>query len=129
MDLSRLDDGVKILPEPVDLKQISLDALAGLAPLARERGIRINTDLKDGCVIMGSPDDMGRVVSNLVENAIKYNVPDGSVTVRLSQDAEHVTLTVEDTGIGIPKEDRLNIFTRFYRVDKARSRAWIEHRA
>ena len=123
LDLSRLDDGVKVLPEPVDLKQISLDALAGLVPLARERGIRITTDLKDGCVIMGSPDDMGRVVSNLVENAIKYNVPDGSVTVRLSQDAEHVTLTVEDTGIGIPKEDRLNIFTRFYRVDKARSRA------
>ena len=123
LDLSRLDDGVQVLPEPVDLKQISLDALAGLAPLARERGIRIFTDLDDGCVILANGDDMGHVVSNLVENAIKYNVPDGSVTVKLSQDSEQVTLIVEDTGIGIPKEDRLNIFTRFYRVDKARSRA------
>ena len=59
LDLSRLDDGVQVLPEPVDLKQISLDALAGLAPLARERGIRIFTDLDDGCVILANGDDMG----------------------------------------------------------------------
>ena len=71
---------------------------------------------------MGNADDMARVVSNLVENAIKYNVPSGRVTVRLEQNAKEVLLTVEDTGIGIPDEDQYNIFTRFYRVDKARSR-------
>ena len=71
---------------------------------------------------MASREDMERIVFNLVENAVKYNVPNGSVTVRLSQDESAVHLSVEDTGIGIPEEDRLNIFTRFYRVDKARSR-------
>ena len=122
LDLSRLDDGVTVTPEPVDLKQVSLDAIAGLRPLAKERNVRLKAELADGCVIMANADDMGHAVSNLVENAIKYNVPDGSVTVRLRQDTESVVLTVEDTGIGIPPEDRHNIFTRFYRVDKARSR-------
>ncbi len=123
LDLSRLDDGVQVLPEPVDLKQVSLDALSVLAPLAKEHHIRLHAELDDGCVVMANADDMLRVVSNLVENAIKYNVPDGSVTVTLEQDEETVKLSVADTGIGIPKEDLLNIFTRFYRVDKARSRA------
>lgn len=123
LDLSRLDDGVRIIPEPVDLKQITLDALPGLQVLARDRGIVLNTELDDGCVIMANADDMSRVVFNLAENAIKYNVPDGRVDIRLTQDEETVRLTVSDSGIGIPEEDRLNIFTRFYRVDKARSRA------
>lgn len=123
LDLSRLDDGVQVLPEPVDLKQISLDALSALAPLAKEHKIRLHAELEDGCVVMANADDMLRVVSNLVENAIKYNVPEGSVAVTLEQDEETVKLAVADTGIGIPKEDMLNIFTRFYRVDKARSRA------
>ncbi|MBQ9662405.1 MAG: HAMP domain-containing histidine kinase [Oscillospiraceae bacterium] len=123
LDLSRLDDGVKVVPEPVDLKQVTLDALSALTPLARDRNVRLDSALDDGCVIMGSADDMAHVIFNLAENAIKYNVPDGTVMIRLSQDADTVTLTVEDTGIGIPEEDRLNIFTRFYRVDKARSRA------
>ena len=123
LDLSRLDDGIRIIPEPVDLKQITLDALSGLQVLASDRGITVNTDLDDGCVIMANADDMSRVVFNLAENAIKYNVPGGSVSISLKQDEEAVRLAVADTGIGIPEEDRLNIFTRFYRVDKARSRA------
>ena len=123
LDLSRLDDSVHVVPEPVDLKQITLDALSALSPLARDRHVQLSSELDDGCVIMGSPDDMAHVIFNLAENAIKYNVPDGSVTIRLHQDSDTVNLSVEDTGIGIPEEDQLNIFTRFYRVDKARSRA------
>ena len=123
LDLSRLDDGVRIVPEPVDLRQITLDALSALSPLAGKRDVWLSSDLEEGCVIMGSTEDMEHVVFNLLENAIKYNVPGGSVTVRLLQDSDSVELRVEDTGIGIPEEDRLNIFTRFYRVDKARSRS------
>ena len=122
LDLSRLDDGVRIIPEPVDLKQITLDVLPGLRALAADRGVTVNADLDDGCVIMANADDISRVVFNLAENAIKYNVTGGSVDILLSQDEKSVRLTVSDTGIGIPEEDRLNIFTRFYRVDKARSR-------
>ena len=120
--LSRMDDDIKVVPEPVDLKQVTLDTLSALAPLARDRRVSLGSQLDDGCVVMASREDMERIIFNLAENAIKYNVPNGSVTVRLSEDDSSVHLSVEDTGIGIPEEDRLNIFTRFYRVDKARSR-------
>lgn len=122
LDLSRLDDDVQIVPEPVDVKQITVDALVMLRPLAEERKVRIRCELDDGCVVMATGDDMFHIVFNLMENAVKYNVDGGSVNVSLKGDESTVRLTVADTGIGIPEEDRLNIFSRFYRVDKARSR-------
>ncbi len=123
LDLSRLDDGIEIVPEPVDLKQITLDALPLLSPLANERNISIRTDLADGSVIMAVADDISHVIFNLVENAIKYNTDNGSVLIKLQHTDDEVILSVSDTGIGIPEEERYNIFTRFYRIDKARSRA------
>ena len=122
LSLARLDDDVQMVPEPVDVKQVALDAMVLLRPLAAERKVRMKTELPYGCVVMATVDDMFQIIFNLVENAIKYNVEGGSVFCRLESDDEHVRLTVEDTGIGIPPEDRLNIFARFYRVDKARSR-------
>ena len=110
------------MPEPVDVKQITVDALVMLRPLAEERKVRIRCELDDGCVVMATGDDMFHIVFNLMENAVKYNVDGGSVNVSLKGDESTVRLTVADTGIGIPEEDRLNIFSRFYRVDKARSR-------
>ena len=61
-------------------------------------------------------------MQNLAENAVKYNVDGGSVTVSVLKREDDVLLTVRDTGIGIPAEDLPHIFERFYRVDKARSR-------
>ena len=122
LDLSRLDDDIQVAPEPVDLRQTAIDALVMLRPLAGEKRVAIHSRLDDGCVIMANNDDAFHILFNLLENAVKYNVPDGSVTLTLEHDEESVTLTVADTGIGIPEEDRLNIFSRFYRVDKARSR-------
>lgn len=122
LDLSRLDDDIQVMPEPVDVKQVAVDALVLLKPLAKERQIRLRCELEEGCVVMATVDDMFHIIFNLIENAIKYNVDGGSVFVRLEKSEENIQLTVEDTGIGIPEEDRYNIFTRFYRVDKARSR-------
>ena len=113
---------MQVLPEPVDVKQVSLDALVMLRPLAEEKQVKIRSELAEGCVVMANTDDMFHIIFNLTENAVKYNVPGGSVRLILKGDEEHIYLTVEDTGIGIPEEDRLNIFSRFYRVDKARSR-------
>ena len=62
------------------------------------------------------------VVYNLTDNAIKYNHPGGTVTIRLSARGEQAILQVADTGIGIPEESRERIFERFYRVDKSRSK-------
>ena len=122
LDLSRLDDDIQVMPEPVDMKQVAVDAMVLLRPLADERQVRIRCDLQDGCVVMATVDDMFHIIFNLIENAIKYNVTGGSVFLSLRGDEDEIKFTVEDTGIGIPEEDRYNIFTRFYRVDKARSR-------
>ena len=122
LDLSRLDDDVQIMPEPVDVKQVAVDALVLLRPLAEEKNVHLKCELADGCVIMATVDDLFHIIFNLLENAVKYNVPDGQVQLTLSEDEYAVHIAVADTGIGIPDEDRLNIFSRFYRVDKARSR-------
>ena len=122
LDLSRLDDDISVIPEPVDVKQVAVDAIVLLRPLADERHVRIRCELEDGCVVMATVDDMFHIIFNLTENAIKYNVPDGSVTLKLKATDDAVILRVEDTGIGIPETETYNIFTRFYRIDKARSR-------
>ena len=122
LDLSRLDDDISVIPEPVDVKQVAVDAIVLLRPLADERRVRIRCELADGCVVMATVDDMFHIIFNLTENAIKYNVPDGSVTLKLKATDDAVILRVEDTGIGIPETETYNIFTRFYRIDKARSR-------
>ena len=120
--LSLMDDDIHLVPVPVDVKQAALDALVPLQPLAREKQVSLQSQLDEGCVIMASVDDLFHIIFNLTENAIKYNVPGGSVLLRVSGDERQVALSVEDTGIGIPEADLPHIFDRFYRVDKARSR-------
>ena len=73
--------------------------------------------------VAGDAGRLGQVVTNLLSNAMQYNRPGGTVPVRLAATAGAAVLTVADTGCGIPEEDRPHLFERFYRVDKARSRA------
>lgn len=122
LELSRMDDGMSIVPEPVDVKQVTLDAAEILRPLANEKRVRIACELDEGCVVMATTDDIYNIIFNLMENAVKYNVDNGTVGVTVTKDGDNVKITVEDTGIGIPESDRSSIFMRFYRVDKARSR-------
>ena len=122
LSLSRMDDDIQIVPEPVDMKKSVLDAVALLRPVAAERQVTLSTELDDGCVVLATKDNMHHIVFNLLENAVKYNFPEGSVTAKLHIVDDSVQLTVEDTGVGIPEDERYNIFGRFYRIDKARSR-------
>ena len=122
LTLSRLDDNAERELVSVDMKQVVLDTLTPLRPLAQEKQVSLETALEEGCRIRATEDDLFHIVFNLVENAVKYNVPGGAVRIALKGDEKQVILAVSDTGIGIPEEDRANIFSRFYRVDKARSR-------
>ena len=122
LTLSRLDDGVSEPAGPVDLGKVVLATQTPLIPLTREKDVRLSLNLEEDCRVLATEDDLFHIVFNLEENAIKYNVPGGSVAISLHQDDKQVTLQVSDTGIGIPEADRENIFNRFYRVDKARSR-------
>ena len=122
LSLSRMDDDIKIVPEPVDVKKSVLDAMALLRPVAAEKQVALHSDLDDGCIVLATKDNMHHIVFNLLENAVKYNFPEGSVTASLHTADGSVQLTVADTGVGIPEDERYNIFGRFYRIDKARSR-------
>ena len=94
-----------------------------LRPNALEARISINLDLKQDCPILILEDDLYQIVFNLIENGIKYNISGGTLTVSLSRDEDNAILKVIDTGMGIPEEALPHVFERFYRVDKARSRA------
>ena len=122
LSLSRMDDDIKIVPEPVDVKKSVLDAMALLRPVAAEKQVALHSDLDDGCIVLATKDNMHHIVFNLLENAVKYNFPEGSVTASLHAADGSVQLTVADTGVGIPEDERYNIFGRFYRIDQARSR-------
>ena len=122
LSLSRMDDDIQIVPEPVDVKKVTLDAINLLRPVAAEKQVTLNAELDDGCLVLATKDNMHHIVFNLLENAVKYNFPEGSVTAKLHKEDDTVQLTVEDTGVGIPEDERYNIFGRFYRIDKARSR-------
>ena len=123
LTLNRLDEGGPLRREPVDLNGQIARTLRLLAPLAEEAEVTVTADPGPDCTVLSTPGDMDQIVRNLMENAVKYNVPGGAVTVRTRREGERVVLTVSDTGVGIPEEDRARIFDRFYRVDKARSRA------
>ena len=93
-----------------------------LSGIAKASGITLNLELNQDTPILILEDDLYQIVFNLIENGIKYNVPGGSLTIRLSRDEENAYLEVTDTGMGIPEDAIPHLFERFFRVDKARSR-------
>ena len=124
MSLTKLDSGVaQAKREPVDLQTVANRTLHLLEPLAATQNVSVQTDLTGGCIVLAPADDLYQIIFNLAENGIKYNVPGGQVLISLHRNRTHAILTVADTGIGIPEGDMQHIFDRFYRVDKARSRA------
>ncbi len=93
-----------------------------LSVIALENNIHIEIDIIQDSPILIQEDDLYQVVFNLAENGIKYNVPGGTLTIRLDRIEDNAQLSVIDTGMGIPEDAMPHIFERFYRVDKARSR-------
>lgn len=116
--LSQLDEGVDLPTEQLDMLQLTEDVKEILAPSAAEKQVSISVS-GAGFAVIGVRRMLHEVVYNLCDNAIKYNIPGGSVTIRV----ENNCLVVSDTGIGIPAEHKDRIFERFYRVDKSHSKA------
>lgn len=91
-----------------------------LGIVAKKGGIILEGSIPDKKIEMwGDPDKLNEVISNLVENAIKYNKPEGRVDLLLKEDEKSVTISVRDTGMGISKDDINRVFDRYYRVDDA----------
>lgn len=121
--LTRLDSLPTGQTGPVDVSTVTRHAVAMLTPVADAAAVTIETELKLECIIRCTEDDLYQVCFNLIENAIKYNFTEGKVVVTVRPEADQILMEVKDTGIGIPEEDIPKVFNRFYRVDKARSRA------
>lgn len=120
--LSRLDEGnVELEKGPVDLYQIASEVVKRMGDMANKAGVAI--DIKGSpAVVSGAAQLLDEMIFNICENAVKYNKPGGLVHVTVVKEKGHPTVTVEDTGIGIPEEDKERIFERFYRVDKSHSK-------
>lgn len=116
--LSQLDEGMELPKEKVDMLALAEEVKGILEKSAAEKHVNM-TITGEGFSVVGVRRMLHEIVYNLCDNAIKYNVPGGRVTIC----AENRRLTVRDTGIGIPPEHKDRIFERFYRVDKSHSKA------
>src|SRR5262249_45760923 len=114
--------GLNLELQEVCITEIVTEVYENLKPLAQTRRISLTTDLQPPCLSYGDRRRLHQVFRNLVENALHYTPAGGLVTITVKTEGDQIVTAVEDTGIGIPFEELANIFNRFYRVDRARSR-------
>jgi len=123
LDLSRIEFGVADDWGPVDVHGVVREVVSTLQATSARVGIEVRASGSSPDEVNGDRAQLVSAVSNLVENAIKYSEPGGSVVVHTNGDDDWVRITVSDEGIGIAAEHHERIFERFFRVDKARSRS------
>jgi two-component system phosphate regulon sensor histidine kinase PhoR len=109
-------------PQPVSIRSALESALRTVESGARIRGVRLLSEELDDVQVLGNELQLEQVFVNLLDNAVKFNRPNGEVRVDAHSTDGTAQITISDTGIGIPSEDLPRVFERFYRVDKARSR-------
>ncbi len=124
LTLSELESGwTDIQPTPVSVNAVLCSALRAVEPAASLMGVRLQAEAIPDVRLMGYGIRLEQALLNLLDNAVKFNRPDGEVRVDVQTGAgDRIEVRVSDTGLGIPREDLSRIFERFYRVDKARSR-------
>ena len=108
--------------EQIELKKLITDVVEEFKDRFQQKSIALKSRIEGNPTVMGHPDPLHRMLANLLENALRYTDAEGEVNIDLVTDHNAATITVSDTGIGIPEESVPKIFDRFYRVDKARSR-------
>ena len=107
--------------EPVDLLDLSLDVAGRLQFAADNKEVTLSVQ-GEQLIITGYKKILEEMIYNLCDNAIKYNVPNGSTAIKVTRNNNLPAITIEDTGIGIPDNHQSHIFERFYRVDRSRSK-------
>jgi two-component system OmpR family sensor kinase len=123
--LSRMDlQGISAQRQPCNLNDLVIDLVEEFAALAIASDISLTSDINRSqpVSVMGSEEQLYRLVANLITNSIQYTPAGGTVVVRLKQDDYQVFIQVQDTGIGIAPQEQSRIFDRFYRVHSDRSR-------
>jgi two-component system phosphate regulon sensor histidine kinase PhoR len=122
--LAKLDSGrMSLNLQPLSLHEVVQETMEDFAPRAAARSMRLENGLAPDLLAQADPDRLRQVLSNLIDNAVKFGRQGGNVTISSRVLDEHwLELGVQDDGPGIPPEAKARIFERFYRVDKARSR-------
>jgi heavy metal sensor kinase len=125
LQLAKADSGNERLAKgQVDVVALAREAATEIEVLAKTKGIRIASELPNGAVhVHGDSRALRQLLLILLDNAVKYTPAGGRIEIAIADTDAHASLSVRDTGIGIPAEDVPHIFDRFYRVDRARSRA------
>ena len=121
--LTRLDSDLLDAPETVEVAPVLEQVMRMMSLLAQEKGTELTYRMEENCRVSATKGEVHQVIYNLTDNAVKYSGKNGKVRVELRHEDRDVVLTVADNGPGIPEEDLPKVFERFYRVDKARSRA------
>jgi two-component system OmpR family sensor kinase len=121
--LARADAGHLVMQQaPLDVADVVVEAVRAVQAIAADREVRIEAPTLVGARVNGDADLLGRVLLNLLDNAVRHTPPGGAVTVRMALRGATVDIRVEDTGTGIPADAHDRVFERFFRVDAARSR-------
>jgi signal transduction histidine kinase len=122
MDITEAESGtMKLRRETVDLCQLIREVVELYEYVADERKVTIRAELPTACPVAVDRNRIRQVFANLLDNAIKYTPPNGSVTISVQDEPERAVVHFRDTGIGIPAQEQDKIWTRLYRGDKSRS--------
>jgi signal transduction histidine kinase len=122
--LARSDAGKEQLNfEDVDLKELVIGLSTNVEALAQDKGIKFIVDAKEDLIVNGDKVKLRQLFINILENAVRYTPGEGTISISLVRNDTNALAAIRDSGIGIPPEHLPHIFERFYRVDKARSRA------
>jgi two-component system phosphate regulon sensor histidine kinase PhoR len=122
-DLSLIESGSVVLsPETVDLRALAAETAEELRATARSRDVAIRIESPDGVAVEGDRRRLGQILRNLLDNAVKFSPPGGTVRIAVGRVDDRPSVVVEDEGPGIPAGEQDRIFQRFYQVDRSRSK-------
>ena len=124
LELSVLEVKASLVLKPFSVTDLVRSVLEDFSPLMEKANIRLETDLPQQLNMDGDADNIRRALINILDNAVKYNVEEGRITVVVAEKDNTIGISVENTGPGIPENDLKKVFDQFYRVEKSRS---IQH--
>ena len=125
LDLQRLDAG-RMQPRfrPCDLVAFVTQVVDSFRPYCEKKGLRLQTQMDESCRVYLDPEKFDKVLYNLLSNAMKFTPQGGTITIRVQQAGDHCLVQVEDTGIGMTKEEIPHLFERFRQAERSASRSY-----
>lgn len=125
LEVSKEKEKLRVNLKRHSIEEIVNEVLDAARPRAKMKKIQIILDIKEGApLVLVDRDRIKRAISNLVENAVKFNREEGKITVKVDYKGKHVNVSVMDTGIGIPESELDRVFDKFYRIERGTSRKY-----